>query len=46
MNTDDKFLESKEMPPLTQLLTLALSVLDKLQGTMDIQEWGTVLVPF
>lgn len=40
VNTDDKFLESKEMPPLTQLLTLALSVLDKLRGTMDVQHWG------
>ena len=39
MNTDDDFLISNGMPPLMQCLTLASNVLQKLQETMDVQNW-------
>ena len=38
-NTDEEFLRSNRLPPLTQSLTLAVTVLEKLQETMDVQEW-------
>lgn len=39
VNTENGFLFSKGMPPLTQGPTLASSVLGKLQKTMDVQDW-------
>ncbi len=39
MNTDDDFLILNGMPPLMQCLKLASNVLQKLQETMDVQNW-------